>query len=29
MEKVGKKLLLLSCPISSLFWHIKFHKPEM
>jgi hypothetical protein len=28
-EKVGKNLLLLACPISPLFWHIKFHKPGM
>jgi hypothetical protein len=28
-EKVGKKQLLLFCQISSLFWHRKFHKPEM
>jgi hypothetical protein len=28
-EKVGKKQLLLSCQISPLFWHRKFHKPEI
>jgi hypothetical protein len=28
-ENVGKKQLLLSCQISPLFWHRKFHKPEM
>jgi hypothetical protein len=25
--KVEKTSLLLSCPISPLFWHLKFHKP--
>jgi hypothetical protein len=29
MEKVEKKQLLLSCQISPLFWHRKFHKPGM
>jgi hypothetical protein len=27
--KSWKKQLLLSCQISPLFWHGKFHKPEM
>jgi hypothetical protein len=28
-EKVGKNQLLLSCQITPLFWHRKFHKPGM
>jgi hypothetical protein len=27
MEKVNKILLLLACPKSPLFWHMKFHMP--